>query len=666
MFRAKIGLPVSLLPVRLEDLIHARTVESSRLEFKKTWNDVIRDAVVPTIAAFANDYQGLNGGYVILGIEDKGGQPILPPHGLDDLDLERIQKELRGNCQKIHPPVEPLIVPEILEGKHIIVVYVPLSDARPHQAPEHGGKQPDRHYYVRIGPETKVATGAILTQLLAVSARVPFDERRRADVPLSVVSPRLLARYLIEVGSDLAADASSLDVRDVLRRLRLTGGLNGSEGPRNAALLFFTEEPEDYFPGCRIELAQFRDDAGGDIIESKTFGGPLDMQIGAVIDFLSNTFGEVVRKQTAEAQSDRFVAYPTKALREALVNAVYHRGYDGVGTPPRIGLYPDRVEITSFPGPVAGIEAKHLAPGGQAPQVPARNPRLGDMLKALRLAETWHTGVPKIHRSMSENGSPAPHFEFDADRTYFRVILPAHPGYLVLHAQREAAALWFSGERDRALAHLSEARRRVPGSGALAAQMIDYLASRGDLIGARKAFIELEQTEGAFDRHLAYLSLASAYLDAEQREDASTLLANAPPSPKPAQQIELAILHKRSGEFERAHRAFSSVADSLLADPRGLHEWAQTKIRLAERLVPKGDVQVKARQTLLRDALDLLIRVTELAGDQRVRAAWAWFDIARARDLLKEPKAAVRVAIERAISLLPGESRFLDWRDKHL
>ena len=35
----------------------------------------------------SNDYQGLNGGYVILGIEDQGGQPILPPHGLDGLDL---------------------------------------------------------------------------------------------------------------------------------------------------------------------------------------------------------------------------------------------------------------------------------------------------------------------------------------------------------------------------------------------------------------------------------------------------------------------------------------------------------------------------------------------------------------------------------------------------
>ena len=57
-----------------------------------------------------------------------------------------------------------------------------------------------------------------------------------------------------------------------------------------------------------------------------------------------------------------WVSYPVPALREALVNAVHHRGYrPEVMEPTKVLLYPDRMEIISYPGPVAGIEPHHLA-----------------------------------------------------------------------------------------------------------------------------------------------------------------------------------------------------------------------------------------------------------------------------------------------------------------
>lgn len=37
-----------------------------------------------------------------------------------------------------------------------------------------------------------------------------------------------------------------------------------------------------------------------------------------------------------------------------------------------------------------------------------------------------------MRRSMAEDGSPAPRFDFDVDRTYFRVTLPAHPEHIAL------------------------------------------------------------------------------------------------------------------------------------------------------------------------------------------------------------------------------------------
>jgi Putative ATP-dependent DNA helicase recG C-terminal len=135
-----------------------------------------------------------------------------------------------------------------------------------------------------------------------------------------------------------------------------------------------------------------------------------------------------LHKQADQAPALTWASYPFPALREALVNAVYHRSYEADAVEPtKVYLFPNRVEITSYPGPVDGIERAHLVGDAPVPPVPARNRRIGELLKELRLAEARGTGLAKIRRTMRENGSPPAAFDFDAQRTYFRVTLPARP-----------------------------------------------------------------------------------------------------------------------------------------------------------------------------------------------------------------------------------------------
>jgi ATP-dependent DNA helicase RecG len=64
----------SKLPIHLEDLLRQRTVEGERIEYKAGWNP---DAVVRTLCAFANDFENLGGGYVVIGQDcDASGQPF--------------------------------------------------------------------------------------------------------------------------------------------------------------------------------------------------------------------------------------------------------------------------------------------------------------------------------------------------------------------------------------------------------------------------------------------------------------------------------------------------------------------------------------------------------------------------------------------------------------
>ncbi|MBL8177774.1 MAG: ATP-binding protein [Bryobacterales bacterium] len=109
---------MELLPFNLDNLLNPAKTEDVRVEFKAGWDHHIKDAVTRTICAFANDLLNLNGGYLILGIEDAAGRPVLPPRGLSG-DLEAVQKEIRGQCKRIEPECQVAIFSADFQGKPI-------------------------------------------------------------------------------------------------------------------------------------------------------------------------------------------------------------------------------------------------------------------------------------------------------------------------------------------------------------------------------------------------------------------------------------------------------------------------------------------------------------------------------------------------------------------
>ncbi len=55
------------LPINLTNLLHQRTIESERVEYKIGWNP---ERVIHTLAAFANVFHNLGGGYVVIGMTE--------------------------------------------------------------------------------------------------------------------------------------------------------------------------------------------------------------------------------------------------------------------------------------------------------------------------------------------------------------------------------------------------------------------------------------------------------------------------------------------------------------------------------------------------------------------------------------------------------------------
>ncbi len=656
------------LPVNLDDLLNARSIESNRIEFKAGWDEQIKASTVRTICAFANDLLNLGGGYVVLGVREEGGRAILPPIGLGTLDLDRIQKEIRGACKRIQPDYLPLVFPVQYESTPLFVIWAPGGDTRPYQAPENLTIQGSPlQLWVRRGSETIKAQGGDLRDLIALTAKVPFDDRRNLEARIEDLSPFLVRQFLNQVESELVKHDPPIDDRQLFRMMNLAVRINAHEAPRNVGLMFFNNDPDRFFPGTRAEVVQFGDDAGGDLIEERVFRGPIPQQIVSVLNYLNSLGGTLLQKVSGQAEVERSVAYPSGAVEEALVNAFYHRGYDGPPEPVKVYLYPDRMEIISYPGPVPGIQPGYFQTGGSLPPVPARNRRIGDFLKELHLAEKRGSGIPKIQRQMRQNGSPEAQFDFDETRTYFRTILPVHPRYLVLHALREAGYLWATGEKEPALEHLERSLESLPDSAALTTQVIEYSLGLGDYPRAERA---LERYDAAAGESIAidpFLTVARYLAARGNLQDADSFLKKFSPfsgddaskSPRLAIRatIENAILKKQEQDFAEAHHLFSEASSKRPDDPSLRYELADTKIELAQRLGAEEDPAIKTR--LYREAGDLLRRALQLSEDPK-RQAWYWFGLARALDGLRAPKREIQSAFENALALVPDESTFRD------
>ncbi len=417
----------ALLPTNLHALLGGRRTESARLELKARWDpETTGLQALATICAFANDHLHLNGGYLVLGVAEQGGRAVLPPRGLSDCEMQAAAKWIRGACNRIDPAYQPVVSPETADGRNVLVIWAPASETRPHSAP--AGRKRGRKFWIRLGAETvDAAANGLLPALMRQTARTPWDDRRALGASMDDLREALVREFLRDVGSGLRELA---DPREIFRRMRIAARANDHDTPRNVGILFFSNDPSRWFRGATTELAHFPDGPAGDTLAETVFRGGLADQVRRCLAHLESLSDVRVEKRADTPYAGRTARWPAAAVREALVNAVYHRSYEADAPEPvKVYVYPERMTVTSYPGPLPGIEPEHFEPGAPKPNIPARNRRVGEFLKDLELAEARLTGLDKIHEAMARNGSPPPRFEFDEGRTYFTVVLPAHQAH---------------------------------------------------------------------------------------------------------------------------------------------------------------------------------------------------------------------------------------------
>jgi len=227
-------------------------------------------------------------------------------------------------------------------------------------------------------------------------------EREERSAEEEVVANPNLDDFELELVNRALAGAGRRRVRrDGLLRSLVDLGVARVEGPPTgvavlkAATLLFARDPRRYIPGAAIQAVR-RAGVGpgpGPTTGRTEIVGPIPRLLDDVQAFLDATTGGL--EAVVGRRRERLPAYPTAALREAVLNALAHRDYGLVGATVDVTVWDDRVEVQS-PGPLPG----HITLDNIRDEHYSRNRRIMQVLKLLGLVEEYGEGVDRMIREM--------------------------------------------------------------------------------------------------------------------------------------------------------------------------------------------------------------------------------------------------------------------------
>ncbi len=259
--------------VSIENLLSGKFVEGTRMEFKSDWNP---KAVMRTICAFANDFENEGSGYIIIGVDEEDGKPKRPVKGFNSQSFERVQREMIGYCNLIQPSYVPRLSLEEIDGKHVLVVWVPAGSNRPYKVPDDVlARNKIYNYRIRQFSSSVVPNADQEAELVQLTAKVPFDDRVNTNASVNDLSFSFMREHLSKTESKLYEESASMSVVELAEKMNLSQGAQEHLFPKNVGLLMFSEKIKDYFSYAHIDVVEFPEGAGAKVFSEKTFDGAI-------------------------------------------------------------------------------------------------------------------------------------------------------------------------------------------------------------------------------------------------------------------------------------------------------------------------------------------------------------------------------------------------------
>ncbi len=366
--------------MNLKDLIKGG--ESETMEFKKSLQ--LKDEIGKTVSAFSN----CKGGRVIVGIDNNN------PVGAE---IGKSTIEVLANYIKQHtdPQVFPQVTVRGADSKDIVIIEVKESCEKPVLFKGRA--------YKRVGKSThRISAGEIRELARESGGKIYWDEQVCENANPDDINDKKVKWFLRKANAERNFDVDpETPVNEALERL----GLIRRGKLTNAAVLLFGRKPQEFFLQAETRCARFKGTEPLEFIDMKVFGGNVIDQRDDAVEFVK----EHIRLHAKIVDVERVETweYPIEAVREAITNAICHRGYE-LASNVQVRIFDDRIEVWGcgpLPKPLTldNLKKKHDSV--------LRNRLIGKNFFLIKYIERWGTGTNRIINECLKHGLPEPLFE---------------------------------------------------------------------------------------------------------------------------------------------------------------------------------------------------------------------------------------------------------------
>jgi predicted HTH transcriptional regulator len=368
--------------MNLADLLSRH--EGKTLEFKRDLSSPM--PVLRTLCAFANTA----GGTLLIGVEDATrnvlgvGEPLAVEERLSNL---------------IADSISPLVSPEVevvsWRGAAVLAVTVHLSPMRPHHLKSLG---PENGVFTRVGSSNRKADSALVAEMARSTHGGAYDEQVMPDLDSEALDFRAASEQFQNVRRLKRTD---------LVTLRMLIKHQGKLVPSVGGMVLFGRQRDEYFPDAWIQCGRFKGTSKARIVDRFEAHGYPSQALDEALAFVQKHSTEALLIDGNRARHTSQWSIPLPAVREAVVNAVVHADYSQRGSPVRVSLFSDRLEVES-PGLLPpGLTVEDIVTGVSK----LRNRVVGRVFKELGLIEQWGSGIPRMIETCTSAGLPMPAFE---------------------------------------------------------------------------------------------------------------------------------------------------------------------------------------------------------------------------------------------------------------
>lgn len=426
------------------DIIDRCAIENDNIEYKKSAE--IKDGILKTACAFANNYMNREIGLVFVGIEEvddnetgEKAVPVRPITGIKESLIESTENKIKALLANIHPKINYKLLQDEIDGRKYIIIAVEPGNDGPYETSDKAEKDKKINLkagrYIRVRRDTRLPNKREEFELLKKFADFHFTSELNETATLDDLNYEYMKEYLVQTNAaqDIR-DLSKLDMAKAMNLISLSD--YGGYRAKNFAVLMFANDPSAFIPYAFVEV--IREVSGTDKMESKKFTGPVWIQAQSIREYFKDKiFSFCDIREPGVSGTRRIYNWPVEMFEELSTNCILHKEYSRKNY---IGIYEykDHLSFINHNRPVPPVTIEDLNEKEDFDDRHYLNDELKEMFFALRLIQSYGSGIRRAKRAMEANNSPKLVFEPDNDTDdYTKVIAYINEEYARIQKEEE-------------------------------------------------------------------------------------------------------------------------------------------------------------------------------------------------------------------------------------